>query len=64
MKKPAIPAITVSDKALAAILAPMKESIEQMRGQRGQPPIEPLRPDATNAEIIRKINDIIRRLQG
>jgi hypothetical protein len=62
-KKPAIPAITMNDQQLAAILRPMKENVEIMTGIRGAPLAE-LPSNATTAEIISTLNSVIVRLNA
>jgi len=62
MKKPAIPStLSIQDKSIAALLGPLKENIEILTGVR-EGVISPLVSDATTAQIISKINEIITRL--
>lgn len=62
MRKPAIPSVQpVQDQVVASILVPVKENIEVLTGVRGGP-ISPLLPGASNAQIIDKVNEIIKRL--
>ena len=64
MKKPAIPGTqTVADPVVASILRPMKENLEILTGIRGGI-IEPLPVNATNSQLIAKINEIIQRLNA
>lgn len=63
MKKPAIPTVSSQDAQLAAILTPMKQSIEIMTGARGGA-LDPLPSNATLADVITKINSIIYRLNA
>lgn len=63
MKKPAIPSINIPDVQVAAILSPMKTSIEIMTGARGGA-IEPLDANATLADVIEKVNLLITRLNA
>lgn len=61
MKKPAIPAVTVKDQQVASLLRPMKENIEILTGQRGGS-LTKLNDNATLAEVISKLNEVIDRL--
>jgi hypothetical protein len=62
MRKPAIPTtLSITDKSIAAVIGPMKENIEILTGVR-EGLIVPLASDATTAQIISKINEIIARL--
>jgi hypothetical protein len=61
MKKPSIPAVSISDNQLASLLKPMKENIEILNGIRGGV-IDPLATTATTSQIISKINELIDRL--
>ena len=62
MKKPAIPStLSIQDRSIAAIVGPMKENIEILTGVR-EGLIAPLPSDATTAQIISKINEVILRL--
>lgn len=64
MKKPAIPGTqTVTDPVVASILRPMKENLEILTGVRGGI-IEPLPVNASNSQLIAKINEIIQRLNA
>lgn len=64
MKKPAIPSVqTVSDGNLAALLRPIKETIEIMTGVRGGV-LSPLPENASNSQVVAKINEIIQRLNA
>lgn len=63
MKKPAIPAVSIPDNRLAALLRPMKENIEILTGTRSGRLTE-LADGASTAEIISKINAIIARLNA
>jgi hypothetical protein len=63
VRKPGIPAVTTGDQALNLMLTAMKENIEIMTGARpsiGR--VLPLASDATNEQIIEKINELIIRL--
>tara|TARA_R110000822_G_scaffold35007_18_gene98923 strand:- start:1395 stop:1595 length:201 start_codon:yes stop_codon:yes gene_type:complete len=62
MRKPAIPSVlSVQDRSIAAVLGPIKENIEILTGVR-EGLISTLVSDATTAQIISKINEIINRL--
>lgn len=64
MKKPAIPGTqAVSDPAVASLLRPIKENIELITGVRGGI-IEQLPENASNSQVIAKINEIIQRLNA
>lgn len=63
MKKPAIPAVSVEDARTAALLRPIKENIEILTGQRTGP-LQPLQSNATLAEVISKLNEVIARLNA
>jgi len=63
MRKPSIPATAVADRSTQMILTAMKENIEIMTGARpGVGQLTGLASDATNAEIIAKINELVARL--
>lgn len=62
-KKPAIPAISVDDGRLGAILRPLKENVEIMTGVRGAPLVE-LPSNATLTDIISTLNSVIVRLNA
>ena len=62
MKKPAIPTtLSIQDVSIATILRPMKENIEILTGIRNGA-IEHLPTDATLAQTVAKVNEIIARL--
>jgi hypothetical protein len=62
MKKPAIPtSLSIQDVSIATILRPMKENIEIITGIR-EGAITKLPTDATLAETVLKVNEIIARL--
>jgi hypothetical protein len=64
MKKPAIPSTQpVNDPTLAALLRPMKENLEIITGVRGGI-IAQLPENASNSQVIAKINEIIQRLNA
>lgn len=63
VRKSAIPGITGQSKELQDILSPMKEALETVIGARsGVEPIKKLQPVAGDTDFIRKINEIIVRL--
>jgi hypothetical protein len=62
MRKPAIPStFTIQDKSIAAVIGPMKENIEILTGVR-EGLIDPLSSDATLAQVVAKVNEIVLRL--
>ena len=62
MRKPSIPSPQgAHDRATARILQAMKENIEAIVGGVGGE-VEVLPPTASTAEVIGKINEIIRKL--
>jgi hypothetical protein len=63
MKKPGIPTVITSDRALTALLIAVKENVEIITGARPQiGKIQKLTPAATTDEIVAKLNEIISRL--
>lgn len=63
IKKPAIPTISTADIHLASVLTAMKENIETITGARGTiGTIDQLADTADLATVIRKINEIVARL--
>jgi hypothetical protein len=64
MKKPSIPSTQpVTDPTVAALLRPIKENIEILTGVRGGI-LAPLPENASNSQVIAKINEIIQRLNA
>jgi len=63
MRKPAIPAVNVTDQQVAALLRPIKENVEILTGTRGGA-LTKLNTSATLAEVISKINEVIDRLNA
>jgi hypothetical protein len=63
MKKPAIPAISLSDQQVAAILRPMKENIESITGLRGAK-LDALPSNASLSDVITKLNQVIARINA
>lgn len=62
-KKPAIPVFNSTDRTLNQVLSAVKENIEVITGARaGSTQINALATNATTAQIISKINEIIGRL--
>jgi hypothetical protein len=62
MRKPAIPStLSIPDRQIATVLNPIKENIEILTGVR-EGPLTLLQTDATLAQTISKINEIINRL--
>lgn len=62
-RKPGIPAVNFSDRTLNQAISALKENIEIITGARnGIGEIEALPADATNEQIIGKINEVISRL--
>lgn len=63
MKKPSIPVVHNNDKTVNLAFAAIRETLEIMTGVRpGTNQINQLPTNATNAEIIAKINEIVARL--
>jgi len=64
MSKPIIPAVPPSAAGQGRVKfdTMVKESIEKLTGQRGGR-IQELAADATLADVIAKVNEVIRRLQ-
>lgn len=63
MKKPTI-IVQVRDPALRGALLAVKENLEIITGRRnGAAPLAPLAPDASLADAVAKINELLERLQ-
>lgn len=64
MRKRPIPQVprSASEQGRVAFDSALKENLEVLMGQRGDV-LKPLDADATTAQIITKINEIIDRLQ-
>lgn len=60
-KKPGIPAI--GPRTVMQVLDALKQNVETLTGVRGAP-LSQLKDDATTAEIVGKINEIIVRLNA
>lgn len=63
MKKPSIPAINAKDGELQRVLLALKENAEILNGTRGGR-LEPLASNASTADLIAKVNEIIERLNA
>jgi hypothetical protein len=64
-KKPGIPSVATPDPKINSLLIAIKENIELITGARpGISELTPLTPNATNAEIVSKINEIVSRLNA
>lgn len=64
-KKPGIPSVALQDQALNTVVNALKENIEIINGSRlGIGEISTLATTATSADIISKVNEIIRRLNA
>lgn len=64
MRKPGIPQVpTVAGPAVAAYLRALQGNVDVVTGRQGGR-ITPLKPDATAAEIVAKVNEMLERLQG
>ena len=62
MLKPAIPSVPKSSDGRDKFDKAIKEVLETITGRRNGT-IKPLNADASNADVIAKINEIIERLQ-
>lgn len=62
MKKPALPDVPTQNARRWEFDARIKEMLEILTGRRGGA-IKPLKSDASQADIIDKVNEIIARLQ-
>jgi len=64
MKSP-IPGLESLPPQIATVLRPIKQWIETVRGERpNTAKIEKLGPSASTNDLIRKVNEIIDRLQS
>jgi tripartite-type tricarboxylate transporter receptor subunit TctC len=64
-KKPGIPAINLPDRTLNQMLSAMRENLGIITGAiQGIGEIDQLSSTATTAQIISKINEIIKRLNA
>lgn len=62
MKKPTIPQVPRAEQPRAGFDHSIKETLEIITGRRGGP-IQPLPADASLADVINKVNELIDRLQ-
>ena len=63
MKKPAIPTPPSGDKARMSFDAAIKERLEIIGGERGGKRIRQLNSEASQSEVIAKVNELLERLQ-
>jgi len=62
-KKPGIPSVALQDQQLNTVVNALKENIEIITGARiGVGEIRALGTTATTAEIVAKLNEVIKRL--
>lgn len=64
VKKPAIGKVDIQDRALTRAIYAIKERLEQIAGERGNTLVARLAPEATPADVIKKVNELIDLLQG
>lgn len=62
MKKPAIPQVPRGEQPRAGFDQSVKETLEIITGRRGGS-VQPLPADASLADVIAKVNEIVARLQ-
>lgn len=62
MKKPSIPQVPRGNQPREGFDQSVKENIEIITGRRGGS-IQPLATDATLADVIAKINELVTRIQ-
>lgn len=62
VRKPSIPAVPKAGEPRANFDSSIKETIETIAGRRGQK-IQPLPADATLAQVVEKVNELIGLLQ-
>lgn len=62
MKKPSIPQVPRGNQPREAFDLAVKENLEVMTGRRGGT-VQPLAPDASLADVISKINELLNRTQ-
>lgn len=58
MKSPAIPPVRDVEEPIAAVLRPLRENMEILKGRLGDR-VEKLGPTATTLNCVAKINEII-----
>ena len=64
MSHPAIPAVRTGQVELDRMLSSIKQSLDQLTGQaRNVKKLEPLAADATLAQVVTRLNQVIERLQ-
>lgn len=62
MKKPAIPQVPRAEQPRTGFDQSVKETLEIIIGRRGGP-VQPLPSDASLADVVAKVNELIARLQ-
>lgn len=62
MKKPAIPQVPRGDQPRSGFDQSVKETLEVITGRRGGS-VQPLPADASLADVVAKVNELIARLQ-
>lgn len=62
MKKPAIPQVPRAEQPRAGFDQSIKETLEVITGRRGGS-VQPLPADASLADVVAKVNELIARLQ-
>jgi hypothetical protein len=63
VRKPAIGKVNIQDRALTRAIYAIKERLEQISGERGDTAVARLPSDATLADVIIKVNQLIDLLQ-
>lgn len=64
MKKQAIPALGPLDQSIERLLNPIKQNLDAITGRTPEGEIDVLPSTASLAEVIAKVNEIVRRLNG
>ncbi len=62
MKKPAIPQVPVAGQPRGVFDRSVKETLEIITGRR-EGAIDPLKSDASMADVVAKVNELIARIQ-
>jgi hypothetical protein len=62
MKKPAIPQVPRAEQPRTGFDQAVKENLEVITGRRGGS-VQPLPADASLADVIQRLNELIARLQ-
>jgi hypothetical protein len=63
MKKPAIPSTSNLPPEVARVVEPLKANVELITGSRpGSVPLPSLATDATLADVVTKVNQILSRI--